>query len=168
MSKYEFIEKGRVIIEDADIIFPNFSGRPSKFNKDGNKNFCVIIDDEEVAQELAERGWNVRIRKPREDDEIPVHYIPVTISFRSFPNIPPANVMLISSKAHTKLYDDTIGVLDGADIVKTDLTIRPRYYEDDQTGEEKIKAYLHEMYVTISESRLAAKYADMEKTDWED
>ena len=171
MSKYSFIEKERVVIEDAEIIFSNFSGRPGKFNKEGDKNFCVIIDDDEVAHELGNRGWNVRILRPRDEDDVPRHYIPVAINFRSFPNVPPAQVVLVSSKAKTNLTDDTICVLDGADIVSVDLTIRPRHWEDDKTGEDKIKAYLHDMYVRVAESRLAAKYADCEnpsEVPWED
>ena len=162
MSNYQFIERGRVIIEDAEIIFPNFSGRPSKYNKEGDRNFCVIIDNPEVAQQLADEGWNVRIRRPRNEDDEPRHYIPVAVSFRSFPNIPPADVKLISGANMTHLTEDTIGVLDGAEVVRVDLTIRPRYFTDDKTGEDRIKAYLHDMYVTIAKNRLAEKYAYLE------
>ena len=162
MSNYQFIEKGRIIIENARIIFANFSGRPSKYNKEGDRNFCVIIDDPDIAQNLAEAGWNVRILKPRDEDEIPNHYIPVAISFRSFPSIPPADVHLISSGNMTHLKEDTINVLDGAEATNIDLTIRPRYFTDDKTGEERIKAYLHDMYVTVAKNRLAEKYAEME------
>lgn len=162
MSNYQFIERGRVIIEDAEIIFPNFSGRPSKYNKEGDRNFCVIIDDPEVAQQLADEGWNVRIRRPRNEDDEPSHYIPVAVSFRSFPNIPPADVKLISGANMTHLTEDTIGVLDGAEVVHIDLTVRPRHYPDKNTGEMHIKAYLHDMYVTIAKNRLAEKYAYLE------
>ena len=115
-----------------------------------------------TTQDLAEAGWNVRILKPRDDDEVPNHYIPVAISFRSFPSIPPADVCLISGGNMTHLTEDTINVLDGAEAINIDLTIRPRYFTDDKTGEERIKAYLHDMYVTVAKNRLAEKYADME------
>ncbi len=162
MSNYQFIEKGRIIIEDAEIIFPNFSGRPSKYNKEGDRNFCVVIDDPDVAQDLANAGWNVRIRKPHDDDEAPSHYIPVAISFRSFPSIPPADVRLITGNNMAHLDENSISVLDGAEAIHIDLTIRPRYFTDDKTGEERIKAYLHDMYVTVAKNRLAEKYADIE------
>lgn len=161
-TTYQFIERGRIIIEDAEIIFPNFSGRPSKYNKEGDRNFCVVIDNPDVAQQLADEGWNVRIRRPHNEDDEPSHYIPVAISFRSFPSIPPADVYLISGGNKTHLTEDTISVLDGTEAIHIDLTIRPRYFTDDKTGEERIKAYLHDMYVTVAKNRLAEKYADME------
>ena len=140
-----------IMIENARLIFKNFSGEESKFNRAGNKNFCVILDHD-MADELAAEGWNIKYLRPREDGEEPTPYLQVTVAYG---NIPP-KVIMIAGRNKTPLDSLSIGTLDYAEIANVDLVIRP--YNWEVNGKQGIKAYLKTMYVEIEQDAFASKY----------
>lgn len=147
-----------IVVENARLIFKNFAGEESKFNRAGNRNFCVILDGDS-AEDLRQMGWNVKALRPREDEDEPTYYLQVTVAFGNFP----PKVVMISGKTKTVLDEESIDTLDYAEIANVDLIIRPYHWE--VNGKEGIKAYLKTMYVTIEQDIFAGKYDCLDDED---
>lgn len=147
-----------IVVENARLIFKNFAGEESKFNRAGNRNFCVILDGDS-AEDLRQIGWNVKALRPREDEDEPTYYLQVTVAFGNFP----PKVIMISGKTKTVLDEESIDTLDYAEIANVDLIIRPYHWE--VNGKEGIKAYLKTMYVTIEQDVFAGKYECLDDED---
>lgn len=148
-----------VLMEGVRIVFRNFAGKEGQYNREGDRNFAVLLDDN-VANAMAEDGWNVKWLKPREDaeeDEPDQAYLQVSLNFEKGR---PPRVVMITSRGRTNLSADEVELLDWADITNVDLIVRPYTWE--VSGKTGIKAYLQSIYVTIEEDELEKKYAEMD------
>lgn len=157
-----------VCIENAELLpgqFKNFSGRESQFNRAGDRNFAVFIDDKEVAQRMIDDGWNVKIRQPRDEDEEPRYYIIVAVSFK----VRPPKITLITGRKQQQLTEENVGILDDAEAKNVDLILHPYLWGPLPDGKSGVKAYLKEMYFEQRVSPLGEKYAylDIEVDDEE-
>ena len=145
-----------IIIEGARIGFRNFSGKEGKFNPAGKRNFCVFLDTP-LANALINDGWNVRWLQARDENEDDQGYLQVAVSFDNFP----PKVVMISSSGQTLLNEDTVDILDWAEIEEVDLIIRPyNWVMHEGTKNEKsgVKAYIKSMYVRIVEDEFEKKW----------
>lgn len=143
-----------VTIENAKLAFRNFSGKEGKFNPEGRRNFCVFLDPD-VASVLKSDGWNIRWLEPRDPDDDKQAYIQVSVNYGTFP----PKIVVITSKGKTIIQEDTISILDWAEIESADLIIRP--YNWEVSGKKGVKAYVKSMYITLREDELELKYRDV-------
>ena len=145
----------------AQLIFCNFSGKPTKFNTQGGKRDFGVVLDRETADRLSKEGWNVKsyLSKYAEPDDEPTLYLPVEMRFDYFP----PNVWFITSRNRTRLVEETVGMLDSmlGDIRNVDLVVRPYNWGPNARGESGVKAYVKNMYVEVEEDEFFDKYADI-------
>lgn len=154
-----FLPRGILQIDEARIIYRNFSGEGSKYNREGDRNFAVVIPNQEMADALLEEGWNVKIKPPRDEDDSPFMYLPVKVKF----NDRGPNVYLKTGNRVNRLNEDTIDCLDNIDIMSVDVDIRP--YDWDVNGKSGRTAYLQAINVEQQCDRFAARYASEESPE---
>lgn len=155
VPKSDHKEVDLVVMEGARIVFRNFAGAEGQYNREGARNFCVLLEDD-LAQDMEEDGWNIKRLKPREEEESGSAYIQVAVGFGKGR---PPRIVMITSQGRVELGEDECVLLDWAEIENVDLIVRP--YHWNVNGNTGIKAYLKSIFVTIREDYLDLKYADV-------
>lgn len=156
----------KIVIEDAH--FPsdwnsrNFSGeeKTSKttgkiVNREGQRNFNIIIPDEQFAQDMLNDGWNVQYWEPRKEGQIPYYYLQIKVNINS--KWPP-KIIVKSDKATLHITEDNINQLDRDEFDYIDISFQPSHY--DVNGKTGISAYLTDFYGKL--------HVDDWKKKWED
>jgi hypothetical protein len=143
-------------VNDAKIIYRNFRGEGSKYNREGDRNFAMIIPNQELADELIAHGWNVKIKAPREEGEDPFMYLPIKVKF----NDRGPHIYLMTGDRTNRLEEDMVPMLDDIDICSVNLDIRP--YDWEVNGKTGRTAYLQAMKVIQEIDRFAAEMAEEE------
>lgn len=145
--------RGQLIIDNAQIGWLNFEGREQRFNKAGERNFVVFLDNE-LADELAREGWNVKYPKPKEfaegEEDNRQPYLKVKVSYR----YNPPKVVLIAGGNPTMLEEPEVGMIDWAERERVDLVIRP--YQSPLA--DVPTAYLKSAYITIVDDPFTQRY----------
>lgn len=154
---------GTILIENARLMFRNFAGREQTFNSAGDRNFCIMLEDE-LAEQMRADGWNIKELKPRDEGDLPQPYVQVKVNYGKGR---PPRVCLVTSRGRNDLGADEIALMDIADIQKVDVIIRPYDWEIKRGTEVTTgrKAYLKTLFATLNEDELEMKYADMIEDD---
>lgn len=149
--------KEKIVIENAKIIFKNFSGKGTDYNAEGDRNFCVVLDDEQ-AESMKAMGYNVKTKLPREgyEDDGNFNFLKIKVSLKYGDNRD-AEIYRIVGNNRVKLTDKTVSTLDWDEIENIDMRIRPwNWTKGNRSG---VAAFLDTMYVTVKEDSLDAKYS---------
>lgn len=154
-------------LENARIkwAFSHFAGLEEGFNQAGDHNFTVILDND-LADELYAKGWNVKSSEPLEEGDPPERHLKVKISARNglpliyFIKIAPdgrkRKIQIDEASYLKQIRRDTC---EGIDVI---VQPSPSDKWTRADGERGVSAYVKEMYVSMRESSIGAKYADYE------
>jgi hypothetical protein len=141
-----------ITIRDAYVLYPNFSGKEGKFNRAGDRNFSVMLSEEDGLA-LRELGWTtVKPMKRRDDDEEQYYQLPVAVRFENYP----PRIWLIGSEQRTMLTEELLMFLDQLEFTKIDMTISGSDWNiNGNTGR---KAYLQTAMFNLYEDELEKEY----------
>lgn len=154
--------KGTFTVEGARMIYRNFSGKKTEFNDEGNRNFGLLISDEDAEKLLAD-GWNVKYKKPKEDDpdQYRQPWLPVKVKFGEYP----PSVYIIQpndgNPRKIRLAEENIGQLDWSYIESCDVQVRPYNYPARPGRPAGVTAYLKSLYVFIKPDPFEQKYGSI-------
>ena len=151
-----FAPRGILQINDARIVFRNFRGEGGPYNREGDRNFALVIPNKDIADELIKDGWNVKIKEAREEGDQPFIFLTVKVKFN---DIGP-HIYLKTGKAVNKLDEETVSCIDDIDIRSVNLDISP--YDWEINGKTGRTAYLQSMEIIQEIDRFAARYAEEE------
>lgn len=184
-QKNGYDEVRDIEIEDADITFLNFQGKEGDYNREGDRNFCIVIPNQNDAVLMYNDGWNIAVRakeKAHRDAckgnktllekieilnslgvlEDAMFYLKINVSYK-YPEKAP-KIWLVKNRSDKKRLEPmselTVGELDNVDILRFDCVINAHHYSTPTRS--GISAYLKEAYVTIRESAIKQKYAEYE------
>ena len=140
-----------LILEDVTIAFRNFEGKEDTYNRAGDRNFAILLDEDRAAQ-MERDGWNVKYLKARDDEEERQAYIQVAVSYKARP----PKIGMVTSNGLTYLGENEVEMLDWVDIEVADVTLNP--YEWAVNGKTGTKAYLQTLFIKIEEDYLQQKW----------
>lgn len=153
---------GTVQIDNARIIFRNFAGKEGQYNREGDRNFGVVLPLE-IAQQMEADGWNIKYLKAREEGEEPTPWVQVSVSYKGRP----PKVVMITHRGNppkpvrTTLEEDLVELLDYADLSSCDLILNP--YQWAVSGKTGVKAYLKTIFAKVQQDELEQRYAELEE-----
>lgn len=150
-------------INGARIACRNFSGEESQKNREGDRNFLLVLPDEDIADlflnDTNEYGdsWNVHVKNDNPED--PWIYIPVKVKFNSMG----PSIFLVTGGKRRRITEKTVHMLDRITIANIDLDLTAS--DKIVNGKSYRTAYLRAMEITQSVNRFEERYTDEEFDD---
>lgn len=140
-------------LENTQLIFRNFSGKESEYNRSGERSTGVVVPPEKL-EEAINGGWNVKELPPRDPQDQPLYYINAKVRFDNFP---PTIYLVLPDHKPVKLENaEDTNQIDHTEICNVDAILSP--YDWSVRGQSGRTAYIKTLYVNVIEDDFAEKY----------
>lgn len=150
-------------IVDRDVRSRNFGGEEKKHpetgrtvNSAGRRNFLLYIP-EEIAEELKDRGCEVKYTKVRQPNDIPVPYVTVSLSYY----LKPVEAYMISNGVTTPLDEAHVYMLNDVDFGNLCVELDFGKEKTHQDGTPYIPIFAQKIWAEIVPNYIAEKYGAM-------
>lgn len=146
-----------VIVENGKFIFDtNFAGDPKKdrFGSDERKA-NLVIPDIDLARELIDDGFNVRLTKPRVGEEegfVPRYFVKVKLNYKS--TWPPKVYLVTDEDKSVLLDEESVACLDDIWVDRVNSVLNR--YEGPNGKSLYVKSM--EVYQKVDDDPISAKY----------
>lgn len=146
-----------VIVENGKFIFDtNFAGDPKKdrFGSDERKA-NLVIPDIDLARELIDDGFNVRLTKPRVGEEegfVPRYFVKVKLNYKS--TWPPKVYLVTDEDKSVLLDEESVACLDDIWVDRVNAVLNR--YEGPNGKSLYVKSM--EVYQNVDDDPISAKY----------
>lgn len=153
----------------------NFRGEVKDFNERGNRNVLVVLGKDnardlgfdnltDMYNVLKADNWNIKRFNVTEDNDDPDCFIPANAVY-----FEKEKSMIFMKTARGKgrlLTEDSVAILDGAEIENVDVILNKHYYNSH--GREGYNTRIKSMEVTIIEDDICARnsYDDNDETEF--
>lgn len=146
-----------VIVENGKFIFDtNFAGDPKKdrFGSDERKA-NLVIPDIDLARELIDDGFNIRLTKPRVGEEegfVPRYFVKVKLNYKS--TWPPKVYLVTDEDKSVLLDEESVACLDDIWVDRVNAVFNR--YEGPNGKSLYVKSM--EVYQKVDDDPISAKY----------
>lgn len=156
-----------VIVENGKFIFDtNFAGDPKKdrFGSDERKA-NLVIPDIDLARELIDEGFNVRLTKPRVGEEegfVPRYFVKVKLNYKS--TWPPKVYLVTDEDKSVLLDEESVACLDDIWVDRVNAVLNR--YEGPNGKSLYVKSM--EVYQKVDDDPISAKYRRQNRDEEEE
>lgn len=147
-------------ITDREVRARNFGGEEKKdrvtgrtVNSPGYRNFLLFVS-EEIAEELKDRGCEIKYTKVQGPNDVPMPYVSITVSYF----LKPVEACMISNGVPTQLDENHLQLLNRVDIKNMCLELETGKKKVHNNGIEYIPLFAQKIWVDVVPDYIAEKY----------